>query len=65
MESKTTLVGTQGRIELYTVSSVDLDLALVVFPDHAELDDPFRDGCDFEGGLVFWVFLEQGGVFEG
>ena len=65
MKAETALVGTQGRVELHTVSSIDLHLSLVVLPDHSELDDPFGDGSDLEGGLVFRVLLEEGGVFEG
>jgi len=38
---------------------------LVVLPYHTELYDTFGDGSDLEGGLVFGVFLEEGGIFEG
>ena len=65
VESKTTLVGTQGRVELDTISSVDLHLSLVILPNHSELDHSFRDGSDLEGGLVFGILLEERGVFEG
>ncbi len=65
MEPKTTLVRSQCRIELYTVSSIDLNLILIVFPDDTELDDTLRDGGDLERGAVFGVLLEQGGVLEG
>ncbi len=65
MESKSALVRSQCRIELHTVSTVDLYFALVVFPHNTELDDPLGDGSDLEGGLVFRVLLKQGGVFEG
>ncbi len=65
MEPKTTLVRSQGRIKLYTVSSIDLNLILIVFPDDTELDDTLRDGGDLEGGAVFGVLLEQGGILEG
>ena len=60
MESESTFVWTQGRIELYTVAAVDLNLILVVFPDHAELDDSLRDGSNLKGGLEFGVLLEEG-----
>lgn len=59
VESETTLVGTQRRVELHTVSAVDLELALVIFPDHAELNDSFGDGGDLKRLLIFWVLLEQ------
>ena len=65
MEAKTTLVWTQGGIELDTVSSVDLNLSLVILPDNTELNDSFGDSSDLEGGLVFGVLLEEGGVLEG
>jgi hypothetical protein len=42
-----------------------LDLALVVLPDHAELDDALGDGDDFEGVAVFGVLLEERAVLEG
>ena len=64
VESKTPLVGAQGRIELYTVSAVDLELTLVIFPDNTELDDSFGDCGDLEGLLVFWVLLEEGRVLK-
>ena len=65
MEPETTLVRPQRRVELDTVSSIDLKLVLVIFPADAELDDTLGDGGDFEGGAVFGVLLEEGGVLEG
>ena len=65
MEPKTSLIWTQGGIELHTVPSVDLDLSLVILPDDTELNDSFGNGGDLEGGLVFGVLLEEGGVLEG
>ena len=65
VEPKTSLIWPQGRVELDTISSIDLDLPLVILPDHSELDDSFRYGSNLEGGLVFRVLLEEGGVFEG
>ena len=44
---------------------VDLDLALVVLPHDAELDDALGDGDDFEGVAVFGVLLEERAVLEG
>lgn len=38
---------------------------LVVLPDHPKLYHTLRYGGDFEGGLVFGVFLEEGRVLEG
>lgn len=65
METETTLVGAKGRVELNTVTAVDLNLTLVVLPNDTELDDALGDGSDLEGGLVLGVLLEQGGVLEG
>jgi hypothetical protein len=50
---------------LHTVSTVDLDLVLVILPDDTELDDTLGDGDDAEGGLEFWLLLEEGAVLEG
>lgn len=46
VEAETALVGAQRRVELDAVAAVDLELALVVLPDDAELDDALRDGSD-------------------
>ncbi len=65
VKPKTSLVWTQCRVELHTISSVHLHLSLVIFPNHSERDDSFGDGSDLEGSLVLGVLLEEGGVFEG
>jgi hypothetical protein len=65
MESQPSLVWAQSRVKLHTVSTVDLDLVLVVFPDDTELDDAFGDGDDLERGLVLGLLLKEGAVFEG
>lgn len=49
---------------MHTVSAIDLDLSLVVFPGDSELDDSLGNGGDFESDLVFWVLLEEGGILE-
>lgn len=64
MESQTTLVRTQGRVELHTVTLVDLQLALVIFPDDSELDDTLRDSRDLEGSAVLRVLCEEGAVLK-
>lgn len=46
MEPETALVGAQRRVELHAVAAVDLELAAVVLPDDAELDDALGDGSD-------------------
>lgn len=65
VETETTLVWAESTVELDTVGAVDLGLEVVVFPDDAELDDTLWDGDDLQGGLVFGVLLEEGGVLEG
>lgn len=65
VETETALVGTEGRVVLNTETTVDLDLALVVLPDNAELDDALGDSGDLECALVLGVLLEERGVLEG
>ena len=65
VETETALVGAEGRVELHTVTPVDLALALVVLPDNAELDDALRDRGHLECLPVLGVLLEDGGGFEG
>ena len=65
VEAQSTLVWAESTVELDTVGAVDLGLELVVFPDDAGLDDALWDGDDLQGGLVFGVLLEEGGVLEG
>lgn len=65
VEAETTLVWTQSRVELDSVSAVQLELSLVIFPDDTELDDAFGNGDDLQCGLVFGLLLEESAVFEG
>jgi len=65
VETETSFVWSKCRVELDSVTTVYLWLVLVIFPDHPELDDTLGDGDDLEGSLVFWLLLEEGGVFEG
>lgn len=65
VEAETTLVGAESGVELHAVALVDLALAFVVFPNNAELNDSLGDGGDFEGLLVLWVLLEEGGGLKG
>ncbi len=65
MKPQAALVRAQGRVELDSVAPVDLELAVVVLPDHAELDDPLGDRHDLQGDAVFGVLLEQRAVLEG
>ena len=41
MESQSALVRSDGTVVLDSISAVDLDLVVVVFPFDSELDDPF------------------------
>ena len=65
MEAKTALVRAKRRVELHTISTIDLDLALVVLPDDSKLDDPLGNSSYLKRFLVLWILLEKGGVFEG
>jgi len=65
VQAEAALVGAQGGVELHAEGIVDLDLALVVLPHYAELDDALGDRDDFEGVAVFGVLLEERAVLEG
>ena len=65
MEPESSFIRSQSRIELHSVSPVNLHLSLIVLPDHTELDDAFRNGSNLQGSLVLGIFLEEGGVFKG
>jgi hypothetical protein len=65
VESQTALVRTEGGVELHTVSTVDLELAVVILPDDAELNDALGDRDDLQSGPVLRVLLEEGALFEG
>ena len=59
MEAETTFVWAQRRVELHTIATVDLHLALIVFPCDTELDHSLRDGSNLECLLILWVLLEK------
>lgn len=65
VETKTSLIGAKGGVELDSVTTVDLWLELVIFPDNTELDDALWDGDNLKGSLVFGVLLEERGVLKG
>jgi hypothetical protein len=65
VESETALVRTKGRVELDAVTTVDLEVTLVVFPDDTELDNTLRDGGNSKSSAVLGVLLEEGAVLEG
>jgi hypothetical protein len=62
VQPQTALVRTEGRVELNTVTTVDLDVTLVVLPGDAELDDTLGDLKDLERATVGRVLLEELGV---
>lgn len=64
MEPQAALVRAQGRVELDAVPAVHLQVAGVILPDDAELDDSFGDRDHLESGPVFGVFLKQCAVLE-
>lgn len=43
VKTEATLVWAQGRVELNTISAVELELSLIIFPDDTELDDALGD----------------------
>lgn len=59
MQSKTTLVRTEGRVELNTVAYVDFDFTVVIFPWNTELDNTLRDLNDTQSSFVFWLLFEK------
>ncbi len=65
MQAQAALVGAEGRVELDAVAAVDLEVAGIVLPHDAELDDALGDGGDLEGGAVLGVLLEERAVLEG
>lgn len=65
MKPKSAFVRTQSAVELHTVSTVDLRLAFVVFPDNTELNDAFWDRGNLEGSSVFGMLFEESAVLEG
>jgi hypothetical protein len=64
MEPQTTLERAQRRVELHAISAVHLQVARIVFPDYAELDDALGNRDDLESCPILGVALEQGAVLE-
>ena len=62
MEPQAALVGTDGRVELHTVAAVDLHLAVVIHPGHAEHDHALglHHTLDQAGLLVFGMGGDDG-----
>jgi hypothetical protein len=65
VQTQSTFVWTESRVELHAVALVDVALALVILPDHTELDDALGNGDNFEGLFVLGILLEDGRAFEG
>lgn len=59
MEAEAALVWTEGRVKLDTISTVDLELALVVLPGNTELNHALGDRDDSESGLELGRDLEE------
>jgi hypothetical protein len=57
MKSETSLVGTSGRVELYSHSVVDLHLALVIYPGNSEQDLTLGCGQYLKQGFLTILFL--------
>lgn len=64
VESETALVGTEGRVILDTVATVDLEVALVVAPGDTELDNTLGDGGNSESGAELGALSEELAVLE-
>ena len=64
MKSQASLVRTKGRVVLNTVAPVYLHIALVIFPDNAELYDTFGNRNNIQGSAVFRVLCEKGAILE-
>ena len=62
MEAQAAFVGADGRVELHTVAAVDLDLAIVIHPGHAEHHNTlgFHHAFDQTGLLIFRMGLNNG-----
>ena len=61
MQAQATLVGADGAVELHAEAAVDLNLAVIVDPRHAEHDDAFGLDDALEEGclLVFRMGLDD------
>lgn len=64
MQSETTLVWTEGRVELDSVTPVDGDGTVISLPGDSEGDDSLWDLDDLEGSSVLWLLLEELGTLS-
>jgi len=60
VETETTLVRAEGRVELNTETAVDSDSAVVTLPSNTELDDTLGDLDNVESSAVLGVDGEEG-----
>jgi hypothetical protein len=65
MESQTTFIWAECRVELDAISAIDLRLELIIFPDDTELNDSLGNCDDLQSFLVLGVLFEKRGMFEG
>ena len=59
VKTETTLIRTKGRVELDTIATVYVRLALVILPYYAELYDTLWNLNNVKSTLVLWVCLEE------
>lgn len=64
METESSFIWSQSRVELHPVTPIDLHFSLVVLPDHTELYYALRNRSNLQSLLVFRIFLEERGVLE-
>lgn len=59
MESETTFVGTESRVELDSETPVDGDSSVIPLPSDSEVDDSLGDLDNFERTSVLRVLDEE------
>lgn len=59
METESSFVWSQSRVELHPVTPIDLHFSLVVFPDHTKLYHALRNRGNLQSFLVFRIFLKE------
>lgn len=60
VQSQASLVGSESRIVLYSVSSVDLEVAFVILPCNPELNDSLGNLNDVKSPSVLGVLGQKG-----
>ena len=59
VQSETTLVGTESRVELHSETPVDGDRSVIPLPSNSEVDDSLRNLNDIECSSVLGVLDEE------